>query len=208
MAQLVTGVYRLITIPSVYKALMSALGADASITRYVNEVMQPLAGIKMLDVGCGPANVLAYLPPLDYTGIDLNEKHIAFARERYGSRGRFLVGSAGEDLRQEENSFDLINVSALLHHLDDSEAIRLFASLKRLLKQGGRIVTIDNVWLPNQRAIVKLINRLDSGLNIRTPAGYLKLLDGEGFDIQTRIFHDLLRVPYDHFTMVVRPHLG
>ncbi|MFB9265920.1 class I SAM-dependent methyltransferase [Bradyrhizobium erythrophlei] len=204
MAQRITGLYQSIRIPSIYKGLMFALGADNAIRRYVNEVLKPTPGIKMLDVGCGPANILAYLPSLNYTGIDLNEKHIAFARELYGSRGRFVVGNAANDLRQDENSFDLINISALLHHLADDEAISLFTSLKRLLKQDGRIVTIDNVWLPRQRTAVKLINKLDSGLNIRTPGGYLELLNGQGFDVQTRVFHDLLRIPYDHIVMIAR----
>jgi ubiquinone/menaquinone biosynthesis C-methylase UbiE len=204
VAQRISGAYRLITIPSIYKGLMFSLGADEAITRYVDEALQPEAGMKMLDVGCGPANVLSYLPSVDYTGIDLNEKHIAYARQRYGDGGRFIVGNAADDLRQEEQTFDLINVSALLHHLTDNEAALLFTSLKRLLKANGRIVTIDNVWLPRQRAIVKLINKLDSGTNIRTPEGYLRLLVGLGFDIQTRVFNDLLRIPYDHFIMIAR----
>ena len=182
---------------------MYALGADHAIRRYIQEVLQPTPGIRMLDVGCGPANVLAYLPPLDYTGIDLNEKHVAYARQRYGDRGRFLIGNASSDLKQ-EGTFDLINVSALLHHLADNEAIALFSSLKRLLKTNGRIVTLDNVWLPNQRATVKFINSLDSGTNIRTPEQYLGLLQGQGFDIQTRVFHNLLNIPYDHFSMIAR----
>ena len=117
MAQRISGAYRLITIPSIYKGLMFALGADRAIRHYVDEVLQPKPGMKVLDVGCGPANILAYLPLVDYTGIDLNEKHIAYARQLYGGRGRFIVGSAAADLKQEERSFDLINVSALLHHL-------------------------------------------------------------------------------------------
>lgn len=204
MVQRLSGAYRLITVPSIYKKLMFSLGADRAIARYVNEVLQPMAGIKLLDVGCGPANVLSYLPPLDYTGIDLNEKHISYARQRYGDRGRFIVGNAAGDLRQEENTFDLINVSALLHHLEDGEAVSLFRSLKPLLKADGRIVTFDNVWLPDQRLAVKLINKLDSGVNIRTPEGYLELLSGLGFDLQTRVFNDLLRIPYDHFIMIAR----
>lgn len=203
MAERITGLYRAIRLPAVYKGLMSALGADNAIRRYVSEVLEPAAGIKMLDVGCGPANVLAYLPELDYTGIDHNDNHIAFARQRYGSRGRFIVGSA-DQLEQDGESFDLINVSAILHHLDDDQAKAMFKSLKPLLKDGGRITTIDNVWLPGQRAVVKLINNLDSGMNIRTPEGYLGLMSGLGYDIQHRIFHDLLRVPYDHFVMVGR----
>jgi ubiquinone/menaquinone biosynthesis C-methylase UbiE len=204
VAQRISGAYRLITIPSIYKALMFSLGADKAITRYVNEVLQPTRGMKMLDVGCGPANILSYLPPLDYTGIDLNEKHIAYARQRHGNRGRFIVGNAADDLKQEEKEFDLINVSALLHHIEDSEAISLFASLTRLLKPNGRIVTIDNVWLPKQRVAVRLINYLDSGTNIRTPEGYLGLLNGMGLDIHTLILNDLLRIPYDHIIMIAR----
>ncbi|MCC8936695.1 class I SAM-dependent methyltransferase [Bradyrhizobium sp. Arg68] len=204
MGQRISGIYRLITIPSIYKGLMFSLGADNAIARYVNEALRPSPGLKMLDVGCGPANVLSYLPALDYTGIDMNEKHIAYARERHGDRGRFLVGNAAEDLKQEEATFDLINVSALLHHLADKEAISLLASLTRLLKPEGRIVTIDNVWLPRQRAAVKLINTLDSGINIRTPEGYLELLSGMGLDVETITWNDLLRVPYDHFVMIAR----
>src|ERR1700738_654209 len=123
VAQRISGAYSLITIPSIHKMLMFSLGADRAITRYVNDVLQPKAGIKMLDVGCGTANILAYLPSLDYTGIDLNETHIAFARQHYGDRGRFIVGNAANDLKQDEKTFDLINVSALLHHLDDGEAV-------------------------------------------------------------------------------------
>jgi SAM-dependent methyltransferase len=193
-----------VTIPSIHKALMFSLGADKAITRYVNEILQPTPGMKILDVGCGPASILAYLPPLDYTGIDLNEKHIAYARRRYGDRGRFIVGDAAGDLQQEERQFDLINVSALLHHISDDEAISLFASLARLLKPDGRIVTIDNVWLPRQRIAVRLINHLDSGTNIRTPEGYLRLLNGMGFDVRTLFLNDLLRIPYDHFIMIAR----
>jgi SAM-dependent methyltransferase len=204
LAQRISGAYRLITIPSIYKGLMFALGADRAITRYVHEVLQPTAGMKMLDVGCGPANVLAYLPQLDYTGIDLNEKHVAYAQQLYGERGRFIVGNAADDLRQEENTFDLINVSALLHHLDDGQAVSLFTSLKRLLKKDGRIVTFDPTWLPKQRSAAKLIKKLDSGTNIRTPEGYLRLLSGLGFEIETIVFHNLLRIPYDHFVMVAR----
>jgi ubiquinone/menaquinone biosynthesis C-methylase UbiE len=194
----------MVTISAIYKALMFSLGADRAISRYVAEVLRPEPGIKMLDVGCGPANILSYLPPVDYTGIDLNEKHIVFARQTYGNRGRFLVGNAADNLKQEERNFDLINVSALLHHLADEEALSLFNSLKRLLRPAGRIVTIDNVWLPRQRFAVKFVNKLDSGINIRTPEGYLGLLSGMGFDVQTRIFNDLLRIPYDHFVMVIR----
>ncbi len=92
----------------------------------------------------------------------------------------------------------------MLHHITDDEAISLFAVLARLLKPDGRIVTIDNVWLPKQRAVVRLINCLDSGTNIRTPEGYLRLLDGSGLEVQSLVLNNLLRIPYDHIVMIAR----
>jgi ubiquinone/menaquinone biosynthesis C-methylase UbiE len=194
----------MITVPTIYRALMSSLGVEGAIRRYVDEIVRPEPGMKMLDVGCGPATILSHLPSVDYTGIDLNEKHIVFAREKYGDRGRFIVGNAADKLGQDEKQFDLVNASGLLHHLSDEEASSLFSSLKRLLKPNGKITTFDNVWLPRQRLAVKIVNSLDSGVNIRTPEGYLQLLSGLGCDVTTYIFDDLLRIPYDHFVMVAR----
>ena len=202
MAQRINGLYKLVTSPSFHRSLMFALGADRGLTTYAGAFLKARSGMKMLDVGCGPANILEYLPDLDYTGMDLNEKHIVSARRRYGDRGRFIVGDAARDLNQENDTFDLISVSALLHHLSDDEARSLFRSIKPLLRPGGRIVTLDPVWLPKQRTVVKLLNRLDSGMNIRTPEGYASLLEGLSLDFQTRTLNNLLRVPYDHFVMV------
>jgi len=202
MAQRISGLYKLVTLPSFHRPLMFALGADRGLTTYAGQFLQARSGMKMLDVGCGPANILDYLPDLDYTGMDLNEKHIASARKRHGERGRFIVGDAARDLHQQNETFDLINVSALLHHLSDDEARSLFRSIKPLLRPRGRIVTLDPVWLPKQRAVVKLLNWLDSGMNIRTPEGYASLLEGLSVDFQARTLNNLLRVPYDHFIMV------
>jgi SAM-dependent methyltransferase len=204
MAQRTTGAYRLTGVPWIFKAVMSAFGSDRSTARYVREALKPQAGMKMLDVGCGPAAILPYLPEVNYIGVDLNEKHIAFAQQAFGDRGRFLVGNVATDLKGDEGTFDLINAAGILHHLSDQEANSLFVSLARLLRPDGRIVTLDNVWLPSQRAFVKFLNRRDAGLNIRTPEGYVGLLGGTGLDAETRIFHDLLRVPYDHIVMTIR----
>lgn len=204
MAQRINGIYSAVTLPLVYKTLMSSFGVHRAIQRYVREIVQPDSGMKVLDVGCGPAHMLAYLPPVNYIGIDLNERHIDYARKRYGNAGTFVVGNASEDLRQEEATFDLIIASGLLHHLSDDQCRSLFASLERLLVEGGRIVTLDGVWLPEQRMVVKFMNRMDSGLNIRTPENYLNLLAGRSFATDSHIYHDLARIPYDHFCMAAR----
>ncbi|WP_319797369.1 class I SAM-dependent methyltransferase [Nitrobacter sp.] len=199
MAERTDGLHRAITYPLFYKGLMYAFGADKALSRYAS-ILDAKPGCRMLDVGCGPANILAYLPEVQYTGIDLNPRHIEFAKKRYNCSTNFLVG----DVTKTDfgGQFDLINLSGVLHHLDDADAKRLLNHLGGLLGENGRIVTLDNVWLPKQRLAVKILNSLDSGQNIRSPEQYMTLFSSAGLRLQTRVTSDLLRVPYDHFIVV------
>jgi SAM-dependent methyltransferase len=203
MSQRISNLYRLVTIPAVYKGLMAALGAERAKARLARELYRVAPGSKVLDVGCGPASLFPYMPKVDYTGMDLNPKHIAYANAAYGDQGRFLVGDASINLQEEEGTFDLVIASALLHHLDDDRARGMLDRLCRLLKPGGRIITFDNVWLEKQNPVAWSLNKLDSGLNVRFEAGYRDLVAGLPVTVEGRVFSDLLRIPYDHFSMIL-----
>ena len=203
MAQRISKLYRLVTLPSFYKGLMALLGADRAMSRLVAEVYRVREGMKVLDVGCGPASVFPYLPRVDYTGMDLNPLHIEQAKALYGAAGRFLVGDATRQLQKEAGTFDLVIVGALLHHLDDEEARGLLERLCGMVRPGGRIVTFDNVWLERQNPIAWSLNKLDSGVNVRSVAGYRGLVAGLPVEIEDRLYRDFLRIPYDHFSMIL-----
>jgi SAM-dependent methyltransferase len=203
MAQRNSYFYKIIALPSCYIGLQNLLGAARGRRRFIVEVLRPKRGMNVLDVGCGPASLFPYLSDVAYTDMDLNPKHIAHARAFYGERGRFLVGDVTIDLGRVADSFDLVIVSALLHHLNDVEARRLIAQLAALTKPSGRIVTIDSIWLPRQNPIAWLFNKLDSGLNVRTADEYLRLASGLPLKAEGRVFRDLLRIPYDHFSMTL-----
>lgn len=204
MAQRTSNLYRLVTIPRIYSAFQELLGGVKSTQRFIREIVRPAPGMTVLDVGCGPAPLFPYLQDVDYTGIDLNQRSIDHARALYGNRGRFFAGDVSNGIPGSNSNFDLIIVSGLLHHLDDDQAGRLFASLVGLLKPLGRIVTFDNVWLPRQNPIAKLVNALDSGMNVRTPAEYVSLLDDLPLHVEQRVYRDMLRIPYDHFCMTLK----
>ena len=59
-------------------------------SKYVRDYVRPVAKDKILDIGCGPADILNYLPDVDYTGFDSNPKYIVAARKRFDNRGNFL----------------------------------------------------------------------------------------------------------------------
>ena len=203
MSQRISSIYRLVTFPAVYKGLMGALGSDRARARLAREIFCAEPGMKVLDVGCGPASIFPYLPQVNYTGMDLNPKHIEHATQLYGHRGRFLIGDASRDLQGEDERFDLVIVSALLHHLEDDQARGLLERLCRLIGTGGRVVTFDNVWLEKQNLIAWSLNKLDSGLNVRSKDGYLSLTKDLPVTVESAIYRDLLRIPYDHFSMIM-----
>lgn len=199
MTQKTTGIYKAVTVPTAYRLLMWALGSHRALTQYA-VVLDAGPRTRMLDVGCGPATILDYLhDDVNYTGIDLNEPHIDFARTKYGNRGRFIVGNADSLAPMEPGSFDLITLFGLLHHLSDDAASSLLQSVRDLLTVNGRIVSVDTVWLTQQRKTALLLNSIDSGKNIRRPEEYLSLYSKNGFNANGTIRNDLLRIPYDHF---------
>jgi SAM-dependent methyltransferase len=203
LSQRIEGLYRLVTVPALYKGLQTLLGAAGVRDIFIRDVAGISAGMRVLDVGCGPGSYLPHLPQVDYTGIDLNPKHIAHARAKHGTRGRFIVGDAVEALAGEAGQFDVIMVSALLHHLDDAHAMELLAGLSRLCREGGRIATLDNVWLPDQNPVARWLNSRDSGLNIRTPEAYTRIAQEAGLSVTSRVYRGLLVVPYDYFCMTL-----
>lgn len=78
----------------------------------------------------------------EVVGIDISEVSIQNAERealRKGLQARFVVMDC-EQLDFPDSSFDLINVSGVLHHLDLSKA---FPELARVLKPTGSIICVE-----------------------------------------------------------------
>jgi SAM-dependent methyltransferase len=135
-------------------------------------------GDRVLDIGCGPADLLAYLPDVEYIGWEPNAAYVAKARKTYGDRGTFHVGIFGPEQARSLAPVDIAIVSAVLHHMDDAQASELFMLLRQVLKPGGRVITADNVFTERQNPIARFLISLDRGRHVRSPAGYEALARG------------------------------
>lgn len=72
---------------------------------------------KLLDIGCGTGNLFAFLKnetPEIY-GVDLSEKMIEVAQEKYANRAKLFVSDA-EKLPFENEMFDILVCNASFHH--------------------------------------------------------------------------------------------
>ncbi|MCK1313396.1 class I SAM-dependent methyltransferase [Bradyrhizobium sp. 23] len=185
-----------------YSALQDALGGPGARQRMVDMFMRPPATGRILDLGCGPADVLHQLPPqCEYTGIDANARHIEAAIAAHGSRGTFLCGDFSLARQQQSKGFDLVIMLGLLHHLSDDEALTALRLADDLLAPRGRVFTLDPCRAPGQHPIARFLINRDSGQAVRDEPGYRGLGERVFPHVEVAIRHDLLRLPYTHCLM-------
>jgi SAM-dependent methyltransferase len=185
-----------------YRLFTRLVGGGSAWETYLTQHVKPVAGEKVLDIGCGPADILDSLPPVDYTGIDISPDYILSAKKRFGSRGRFYCSDVGEaTVEQERGSFDLVLATGVLHHLDDEIAGKLFTLARLALRPGGRLVTYDGCYVPGQSRIARWLLQHDRGTFVRTRPEYLRLASMHFPRVESDLRHDLLRMPYTHLIM-------
>jgi cyclopropane fatty-acyl-phospholipid synthase-like methyltransferase len=164
----------------------------------VRDHVRPTEQASILDLGCGTGELLDYLPvTVKYLGIDISSAYIARARERFGTRATFEIGDVTE-INGNLGGFDLVLAFGLVHHLDDSQADRLFHFAGGALNPRGRVITVDTAVTADQSGAARAMVRRDRGRHVRTPADYSALAAGSFANVLTTVRGDLLRVPYTH----------
>lgn len=96
-----------------------------------------LARLDVLTVGASTGIIDAWLSAhvRDITGIDIDEKAIAHANEKFaGERLRYRVGDAMA-LPLADNSVDIVICAQVYEHVPDAE--KMMAEIRRVLRPGG-----------------------------------------------------------------------
>lgn len=194
---------RSLSIPFLYEAFQSAIGARAYRRRFIVDFVGPRPRDALLDVGCGTGTSLDFLPsPIAYTGIDISSPYIARARARYQNRGCFLVGDASSPSVDLNGPFDRIFTVGVLHHLSDEQVRGFIRNLVSWLKPGGKFVSIDPCSVEGQHPIAKFLIANDRGEYVRKPDDLLRLFSKE-FSGDMTVMHNLLRIPYSHVILTL-----
>jgi len=188
-------------VPWIFSLFNTCIGAAHARRVLVERYMQIPAGARVLDVGCGTADVLAFLPPVIYTGFDPSPSYIAQAQERYKDAGTFLIMNVEQALSAPLETYDVVLAIGLLHHLTDAEAAQLFMLVRRVLTPQGRLITFDGCYIQGQSIFAQRFLAADRGAYVRTDSQYKALASPHFSTLHMHVHHDLLRIPYTHMIM-------
>lgn len=188
--------------PWAYRLFARMIGARRLRGTYAHQFIRPWPGARVLDLGCGPADVLDALPDVEYVGVDISPDYIRAAKGRYGSRGEFVCASAVDYVVTRAGSFDIVLANGVLHHLDDREADGLLRVAKEALKPQGRFVSLDGCYTPMQSRFARWMLNNDRGRFVRREGDYTRLAAAHFPTVEAHITHRLLNIPYTHIIMV------
>jgi len=116
--------------------------------------------LAVLDVGCGPGTNAPRFAHTRYLGIDINERYIRLARDRY--HRDFTVADVTTSDAIPSGSYDFILVNSFLHHLDTPDAQRVLSRASEFLTPDGHLHSVELV-LPENAGIPRWLALHDRG---------------------------------------------
>lgn len=187
----------LLAVPAVYRVTIGVLGSDANRRWFINEVLRLRPGDKLVDVGCGPGDILRLLPPVTYVGCDVSAAYVRAAERRYGDRGAFIAGTSDDWARDHRtHGADVVLCNGVLHHVDDEEALRLLQFARDVLRPGGRCVFYEPCYLIWQSRLSAFFMSKDRGRHIRREQEWKQLAARVFDDVTTHVVTDVNRLGY------------
>jgi len=120
-------------------------GFRSQLKGYYQHHIQP--GLRVVEIGCGPGDLLASLQPSRGLGVDLSPKMVETARALHTSSNLQFV--EGDLLTMDlDETFDVVVLDYLIGYLPDVHAC--LAQLRRLCHARTRIyiVSLNHVWSP------------------------------------------------------------
>lgn len=101
----------------------------------------------ILDFGCGVGSsigmMVKHFPAADIHGIDVSEKSIAIARQRFGNVAQ-IQAYDGEKLPYDDQSFDIVFAACVFHHIPQDSYQAIFQEIRRVLKEQGIFVIFEH----------------------------------------------------------------
>ncbi|HBL17635.1 MAG: hypothetical protein A2X36_14705 [Elusimicrobia bacterium GWA2_69_24] len=144
----------------------------AAENRYAFARLSPVAGKRLLDLGCGAGETSVYfaLQGAEVTATDISPRMVEVCRRLAARHGTPLEAkvSAAEALPFPDAAFDLVFCNGVLHHVDLLPALR---EIRRVLRPGGKAAFIEPL---KHNPVINVYRRLaaDNRTPTECPLGF------------------------------------
>jgi ubiquinone/menaquinone biosynthesis C-methylase UbiE len=123
---------------------------------------------KILDVACGPGTFISKLPDgMECFGVDIAEKQINYAKEKYGKKGVFFYKCDDAKYPLNNDAFDIVTSIEFIEHVSIDSCKKNFLEMKRCLKDGGKVI----ITTPNYNSMWPILEYIVSHI---TKENYLE----------------------------------
>ena len=201
MSQRKNQIYNFINNPLIYKIIQGVMSG----TSFRNSIIKKnitKKNLKILDIGCGPAQILEHIPQCDYYGYDIDRRSIQYAKKKYHQKNyHFYCKKFNKTELKKLPKFDFIIFFGILHHLSNKEVHEILKLCKKIMKKNSKLLTEDPIFLKNQNIIAKFLIKKDRGLNVRKKQQYIDLLKKHFKKIKNKVTHQYF-IPYTWFTTI------
>ncbi|MBL8569780.1 MAG: methyltransferase [Phreatobacter sp.] len=183
--------------PVVYQKFQEIGGFFGARVKAMAEFLTLEPGMRILDIGCGPGNILDHLPKgIHYFGFDVDDRYIRHAQRSFAGRGTFFCRHFDARTVDLVQPVDVALMNGVLHHVTDEELRPLLDAIRASLRPGGLLFTLDGCYVPNQHWFNRWMLDNDRGRFVRDEAGYRRVLQRSFGDVAVHVRETYSRVPY------------
>ena len=201
MSQRKNQIYNFINNPLIYKIIQYVMSGTSFRNSIIKKNIRK-SNLKILDIGCGPAQILEHIPRCDYYGYDIDQRSIQYAKKKYRQKNyHFYCKKFNKTEVKKLPKFDFIIFFGILHHLSNKEADKMLTLCKRIMKKNSKLLTEDPILIEKQNVIAKFLIEKDRGTNVRQKKEYINLLKKHFKKIKNKVTHQFF-IPYTWFTTV------
>ncbi len=191
---------KVLEIPSIYAWFQSMIAKKDAREWFLNQYIGDTTDKRILDLGCGTADILDYIKNEKlYVGIDNNKSYIEDNRKKFSQRKecKFYYTDLNAYSDKVTQKFDIVLMIGVMHHIDDNAVNGAMKRIKRIIADGGIFVSLDACFTKGMNPIARILCMIDRGRYVRYAEDYISTQKKYWTDVKYDIRTDTLRfLPY------------